>query len=274
LHAFIVHPQIGAVPEKWDAVFGKEGRPEITRFKLTIEYDGRAFLGWQRLGQGASVQGALEEAVYKLTGARADVVGAGRTDSGVHAQGQIAHLDLEKPFRADRLRDALNAHLRPHRIAVLKAEEAAPDFHARFDAVSRTYHYRIVNRRAPLTFEAGLAWRVAREIDARAMHEAAQALIGKHDFTTFRDSQCQAQSPVKTLDRCEVARIEDEVLIVCQARSFLHRQVRSMVGSLAQVGIGRWAVSDVADALKAADRARCGPVAPADGLYLMRVDYC
>jgi tRNA pseudouridine38-40 synthase len=245
----------------------------LARFKLTIEYDGRAFLGWQRQSEGASVQGALEEAVFKLTGANTDVVGAGRTDSGVHAKGQVAHVDIDKSLSAGRVRDALNAHLRPHPIAVLQAEDAAPDFHARFDAVRRLYHYRIHNRRAPLTFEAGLAWRIAKEIDAAAMHEAAQALIGQHDFTTFRDSQCQALSPIKTLDRCDVTRDGEDVLIVCEARSFLHRQVRSMVGTLAQVGLGRWAVGEVADALKAADRTRCGPVAPPDGLYLMRVDY-
>lgn len=245
----------------------------MTRYKLTIEYDGRAFFGWQRLGEGPSVQGALEHAVYKLTGAHADVIGAGRTDSGVHAKGQVAHLDLAKPLSANRLRDALNAHLRPHAVAVLEAKEAAPEFHARFDAIRRRYHYRIRNRRAPLTFETGFAWRLAKPLDAAAMHEAAQDLIGHHDFTTFRDSACQAPSPVKTLERCDVSRDGDEVLIVCEARSFLHRQVRSMVGSLAQVGIGRWRVDDVGAALKAADRARCGAVAPADGLYLMRVDY-
>ena len=245
----------------------------MPRFKLTIEYDGRAFLGWQRLGDGASVQGALEDAVFKLTGARGEVIGAGRTDSGVHARGQVAHVDIHKALRADRVRDALNAHLRPHPISILQAEEAAPEFHARFDAVRRLYRYRIRNRRAPLTFEQGLAWRVAKELDADAMHQAAQALVGAHDFTTFRDAQCQAKSPVKTLGRCEVTRAGDEVFVVCEARSFLHRQVRSMVGTLAQVGLGRWAVNDVAEVLAAADRARCGPVAPADGLYLLRVDY-
>lgn len=243
------------------------------RFKLTLEYEGTDYLGWQRVPQGPSVQRALEQAVEKLTGAPGEIVGAGRTDSGVHAKGQVAHVDIDKPLGGDRVRDALNAHLRPNRIAVLQAEAAAPDFHARFDAIRRVYLYRIRNRRAPLTFEAGQAWRIAKEIDAEAMHEAARALIGRHDFTTFRDSQCQAQSPVKTLERCDVARVGDAIEIHCEARSFLHRQVRSMVGALAQVGLKRWAIEDVGAALAAADRTRCGPVAPPDGLYLMRVDY-
>ncbi|MGE0046664.1 MAG: tRNA pseudouridine(38-40) synthase TruA [Hyphomonadaceae bacterium] len=245
----------------------------MARFKLTIEYDGGAFLGWQRLSEGASVQGALEEAAFRLTGERAECVGAGRTDSGVHALGQVAHLDIEKSFTAHRLSEGLNAHLRPHAIAVLKAEDARADFHARFDAVRRVYLYRIVNRRADLTLERGHAWRVPQRLDHDAMHAAAQALVGQHDFTTFRDSQCQAKSPVKTLDRCDVMRAGEAVEIVCEARSFLHRQVRSMVGSLVEVGLGKWSPRGLADALKAADRARCGPVAPPDGLYLVRVDY-
>jgi tRNA pseudouridine38-40 synthase len=243
------------------------------RFKLIVEYDGGAFLGWQRVAHGASVQGALEDAVEKLTGARGEVVGAGRTDSGVHALGQVAHIDIEKPISTDRLRDALNAHLRPHTISVLSAENVPPEFHARFDAKRRVYWYRIINRRAPLAVEHGKAWRISRTLDADAMHEAAQGLIGQHDFTTFRDAHCQANTPVKTLDRCDVTRAGDEVHVWCEARSFLHRQVRSIVGTLAEVGLGKMNARDVRDALEAKDRALCGPVAPADGLYLVRVDY-
>jgi tRNA pseudouridine38-40 synthase len=243
------------------------------RFKLTLEYDGGPFQGWQRLGEGPSVQGAVEEAVEKLTGVRSEVVGSGRTDAGVHAMAQVAHVDIDKPFAPGRLADALNAHLRPQPIAVLKAEAAAPDFHARFDAVRRVYLYSILNRRAPAALARGFVWRIARRLDEAAMQAAAQRLVGRHDFTTFRDSQCQAKSPVKTLDRCDVMRAGDTVQIWCEARSFLHRQVRSMAGTLAEVGVGKMSAEDVADALAAADRARCGPVAPADGLFLARVDY-
>jgi tRNA pseudouridine38-40 synthase len=243
------------------------------RFKLTLEYDGGPFQGWQRLGEGPSVQGAVEEAVEKLTGVRSEVVGSGRTDAGVHAMAQVAHVDIDKPFAPGRLADALNAHLRPQPIAVLKAEAAAPDFHARFDAVRRVYLYSILNRRAPAALARGFVWRIARRLDEAAMQAAAQRLVGRHDFTTFRDSQCQAKSPVKTLDRCDVMRAGDTVQIWCEARSFLHRQVRSMAGTLAEVGVGKMSAEDVADALAAADRARCGPVAPADGLFLVRVDY-
>ncbi len=243
------------------------------RFKLTIEYDGAPFLGWQRLADGPSVQGALEDAVEKLTGARSDVIGAGRTDSGVHAAGQVAHVDIDKPFEAWKLAEALNAHLRPHPIAVLEADIAAPDFHARFDAVRRSYSYLVINRRAPLTFDRDRAWRIGPELDAEAMAAAAKRLVGKHDFTTFRDSQCQAKSPVKTLDLAEVDRYGDWIEFVFEAQSFLHRQVRSMVGTLVEVGLGKMSADDVADALAAADRARCGPVAPPDGLSLTRVDY-
>ncbi len=246
----------------------------LNRFKLTLEYDGAPFQGWQRLGEAPSVQGVLEQAVLALSGARADVVGAGRTDSGVHARGQVAHVDIAKPFAPQRLCDALNAHLRPHPVAVLKAEIAATDFHARFDAVRRVYHYRIINRRAPLAIERDLAWRVPRPLDEAVMVEAAQRLVGAHDFTTFRDSKCQAKSPTKTLDVASVARDGDELHFVFEARSFLHRQVRSMVGTLVEAGLGKMSAEDVEDALAARDRSRCGPVAPADGLYLMRVDYC
>jgi tRNA pseudouridine38-40 synthase len=243
------------------------------RFKLTLEYDGAPFQGWQRLGDGPSVQGAVEAAVEKLTGVKSEVVGSGRTDAGVHAFAQVAHVDIDKPFAPGRLADALNAHLRPHPIAVLKSEAAAADFHARFDAVRRVYLYSILNRRAPAALSRGFVWRIARKLDVDAMQAAAQRLIGKHDFTTFRDSQCQAKSPVKTLDRCEATRTGEIVQIWCEARSFLHRQVRSMVGTLVEVGFGKMSADDVADALAAKDRARCGPVAPADGLFLYRVDY-
>jgi tRNA pseudouridine38-40 synthase len=243
------------------------------RYKLTLEYDGGPYQGWQRLGEGPSVQAAMEDAVEKLTGARSDVVGSGRTDAGVHATGQVAHVDIDKPFEAWKLAEALNAHLRPHPIAVLAAQEAASDFHARFDAVRRLYRYEIVNRRAPLTLDRGRRWRVPAPLDSAAMHAAAQRLLGQHDFTTFRDSQCQAKSPVKTLDRAWVIAHEDKVSFGFEARSFLHRQVRSMVGTLVEVGLGKMSADDLADALAARDRARCGPVAPPDGLYLTRVDY-
>jgi tRNA pseudouridine38-40 synthase len=244
------------------------------RYKLTLEYDGGPFSGWQRLGEGPSVQATIEDAVERLTGARAEVTGSGRTDAGVHAMGQVAHVDIDKPFASpQRLADALNAHLRPHPISVLRAEEAPPEFHARFDAVRRVYLYSILNRRAPAALSRGKVWRIARPLDAEAMHDAAQRLVGRHDFTTFRDSQCQAKSPVKTLDRCDVLRQGETVQVWCEARSFLHRQVRSMVGTLVEVGLGKLTADDVAAALAAKDRARCGPVAPSDGLYLMRVDY-
>jgi tRNA pseudouridine38-40 synthase len=245
----------------------------VPRYSLDVEYDGSGFFGWQRLGERPSVQAALERAVERLCGEARDVVGAGRTDSGVHALGQVAHVDLPKAYGPDRVRDALNAHLRPDAVAVLAAREVDDDFHARFSATRRTYWYRIVNRRADLTFDRGKAWRIAAPLDADAMHVAAQSLVGTHDFTTFRDAQCQAKSPVKTLDRIEISRVGVEIHVWCAARSFLHRQVRSMVGSLVEVGFGKWRARDLADALAAADRSRGGPVAPPDGLYLARVDY-
>jgi tRNA pseudouridine38-40 synthase len=243
------------------------------RFKLTLEYDGGPFQGWQRLGDGPSVQGAMEDAVERLTGVRSEVTGSGRTDAGVHAAGQVAHVDIDKAFAPARLADALNAHLRPHPIAVLRAEEAAADFHARFSARRRIYRYSILNRRAPVALSRGFVWRVPRPLDAEAMHAAAQRLLGKHDFTTFRDSQCQAKSPVKTLDRCDVVCSGETIEVWCEAQSFLHRQVRSIVGTLVEVGVGKMRADDVADALAAADRSRCGPVAPPDGLCLVRVEY-
>lgn len=246
----------------------------MARFKLLLEYDGGPFLGWQRLPEGqSSVQGALEAAILALTGEAARVVGAGRTDSGVHALGQIAHVDLRKDFRPDRLRDALNAHLRPAPICVLEAHAAPPDFHARFDAIQRVYWYRILNRRAPPALDSKRVWQIMRTLDVPAMAGAAQCLIGLHDFTTFRDASCQARSPLRTLERLDVSQMGQEVHVWCAARSFLHRQVRSMVGTLAEVGLGRMSAADVAERLAARDRARCGPVAPACGLYLARVDY-
>src|SRR6516165_5645625 len=245
----------------------------MPRYKLTIEYDGTPFVGWQVQDNGLSVQGVLVEAVLAFTGERTAVGGAGRTDAGVHALGQVAHVDLTKDWPPDTVRDALNAHLRPQPIAVLVAERVADDFDARFSAIKRHYRYRIVNRRADLALEAHRAWRVPRPLDAAAMHDAAQRLVGRHDFTTFRAAECQARSPVKTLDRLNVERHGDELRIEASARSFLHHQVRSMVGSLVQVGDGRWSADDLAGALAARDRKACGPVAPPDGLYLVKVDY-
>jgi tRNA pseudouridine38-40 synthase len=245
----------------------------MPRYKLTIEYDGRPFCGWQVQNNMLSVQGALETAAQALSGEVVRVHGAGRTDAGVHAKGQVAHLDLSKAFRTDSVRDGLNAHLRPHPIGVLSAEIVPNDFEARFSAIKRHYLYRIVNRRADLALDLGHAWRVARPLDTDAMHVAAQTLVGKHDFTTFRDTECQAKSPEKTLDVLDVRRDGDRVDIVTSARSFLHSQVRSMVGSLVWVGEGRWSPADLKAALDARDRTACGLVAPPDGLYLMRVDY-
>jgi len=245
----------------------------MPRYKLTIEYDGGPFVGWQIQDNGPSVQGVLAVAVEAFCGEKMSVQGAGRTDAGVHALGQVGHVDLAKDWDADTVRDALTAHLRPHPIVALAAEKVPETFDARFSATKRHYLYRIVNRRADLTLARLRAWRVARPLDDAAMHAAAQRLVGRHDFTTFRHIACQAKSPVKTLDQLDVAREGEELRIVASARSFLHTQVRSMVGALVAVGEGRWTADDLAAALAARNRAACGPVAPPDGLYLVRVEY-
>jgi len=245
----------------------------MPRYKLTIEYDGTPFVGWQVQDNGVSVQGAIAAAVTAFSGETVPVQGAGRTDAGVQALGQVAHVDLAKDWETDSVRDALNFHLRPQPVAVLSAERVGDDFDARFSAIKRHYLYRIVNRRADLALEASRGWRVGRPLDAEAMHGAAQRLVGRHDFTTFRATECQAKSPVKTLERLDVARGGEELNVTAVARSFLHHQVRSMVGSLVHVGEGKWSAGDLAAALAARDRARCGQVAPPQGLYLVRVEY-
>jgi len=245
----------------------------MPRYKLIIEYDGAPFVGWQTQRGGTSVQGVITQAVAAFADERVTVYGAGRTDAGVHALGQVAHIQLSRDWRADRVRDALNARLRPHPVAVILAEKVPDGFDARFSAKRRHYRYRIVNRRADLTLDRGRAWRVPRRVDAAAMQDAAQRLIGRHDFTTFRAAECQAKSPVKTLDRLDVERRGDEIHVTASARSFLHHQVRSMVGSLVLVGEGKWSAEDLAAALAARSRKKCGPVAPPDGLYLVAVEY-
>ena len=245
----------------------------MTRYKLTIEYDGRPFVGWQRQSNGPSVQQAIEGAIFAFCGEEVRVQCAGRTDAGVHAMGQVAHVDLGRDPPADTLRDAVNSHLRPQPVAVRDAMVVSPDFDARRSAIRRSYRYRIVNRRAPLTLDAGRAWQVMRPLDGEAMHAAAQNLVGHHDFTSFRASECQAKSPVKTLDRLDVSRDGEEILIEAEARSFLHHQVRNMVGTLKLVGEGKWNAAEVSRALEARDRSAAGPTAPADGLYLMAVGY-
>jgi len=245
----------------------------MPRYKLTLEYDGTPFVGWQMQETGASVQGRLAEAIKSFSGEDAVPRGAGRTDAGVHALGQVAHFDLTKERPTDTVRDALNAVLRPDPISVLACETTAADFDARFSAKARHYLYRIVDRRSPLALERKRAWGVFRPLDAKAMDEAARALIGHNDFTTFRSTECQADSPMKTLDTLAVSRHGKIIRVEVSARSFLHNQMRSMVGSLKLVGEGKWTARDLEAALAAKDRARCGPVAPAHGLYLVRVDY-
>jgi tRNA pseudouridine38-40 synthase len=245
----------------------------MPRFKLTVEYDGGGFAGWQRQENGVSIQAALEDAVARLTQKRSLVQGAGRTDAGVHATGQVAHVDLERAWDGFKLREALNAHLVGAAVSVLDAQGVAADFDARRSAIYRRYRYRILNRRARPALDLGKVWHVKRPLDPAAMAQAARALIGRHDFSTFRDSQCQASSPVRTLGAFDVIEAGDELHCEVGARSFLHRQVRSMVGSLVEVGLGKWSAPDLKAALDAADRSRCGPVAPPDGLYLVGVDY-
>lgn len=246
----------------------------MPRYCITIEYDGAPYCGWQRQDDQKTVQGEIERACAMINGkAAVDVFGSGRTDSGVHALGQIAHFDLAKDMRADKVRDALNFHLKDEPITVLDAQIADDEFHARFDATSREYLYRIIDRRPKLALERGRVWRIPVAMDVDAMHAAAQTLIGKHDFTTFRNKLCQAKSPVKTLDVLRVSRVGDEIHINAKARSFLHRMVRSIVGSLAEVGMDKWDSEDMAMALAAKSRVECGPVSPPDGLYLVKVNY-
>jgi tRNA pseudouridine38-40 synthase len=245
----------------------------MPRYKLILEYDGGPFRGWQRQSNGPSVQAAIEDAVRAFCGHEVQVTGAGRTDAGVHATGQVAHLDLAAEVALDTLRNALNHYLRPQPVAVLEAARVGDDFHARFSARKRRYRYRIVNRRAPLALEAGRAWLVPVPLDAEVMHEAAQHLLGHHDFSSFRSALCQAKSPVKTLDRMLVQREGEVITVEAEARSFLHHQVRNMVGTLKLVGEGRWPVARIDEALAARDRARAGPTAPACGLYLIAVDF-
>lgn len=245
----------------------------MPRYRITIEYDGTPFIGWQRQAEGVSIQGALETAISKFSGEAPGVRGAGRTDAGVHALGQVAHFDLEKTWEPGRIRDAMNFHLRPNPIGVLSAEQVDATFDARFSAVKRYYEYRLLTRRAPPILQRHRVWWTMHGLDAAAMHDAAQVFVGKHDFTTFRAAQCQAKSPVKTLDVFDVSRQGEEIVCRVSARSFLHHQVRSMVGSLKLVGEGKWRRADLAAALAAANREACGPVAPAAGLYLVDVDY-
>jgi tRNA pseudouridine38-40 synthase len=245
----------------------------MPRYRLIIEYDGTPFVGWQIQDNGASIAGAITDAIQKFTGERPDVIGAGRTDAGVHAFAQVAHVDLAKDWDNDTVRDALNAKLRPNPIAVISAEKVLMNFHARFSATKRHYLYRILNRRADSALDRERVWRIPKPLDFQVMHDSAQRLVGHHDFSTFRSVECQAKSPVKTLDCLNVTRSGDEIRIEASARSFLHHQVRSIVGSLALVGEGRWSANDLQKALNARSRAACGPVAPAAGLYLIRVDY-
>lgn len=245
----------------------------MTRFRLWVEYDGRPYMGWQRQSHGPSVQQAIEEAVLAITGEQVTLHAAGRTDAGVHALAMSAHVDIARPFTPFRLAEGLNARLRPQPVAILKAEAVASDWHARFSSTGRRYVYRIVNRRAPLALDSGRAWHVRTKLDAEAMRQAAQLLVGRHDFTTFRSAHCQSDSPVKTLDRLDVRRDGERIEIFAAARSFLHHQVRSMVGCLQLVGRGKWSDRDLAEALEARDRAALGLNAPPDGLYFIEAVY-
>ncbi len=245
----------------------------MPRYRILVEYDGTPFLGWQRQAQGASVQGALESALFQFCGEAASVRGAGRTDAGVHALGQVAHFDLGKAWEPFRVREALNFYLKPAPVVVLDCASADDTFDARYSATARHYRYRILARRAPPALDRHRVWWVPVALDHESMATAARSLLGRHDFTTFRAAQCQASSPLRTLDRLDVSRSGDEIVVEASARSFLHNQVRSMVGSLKLVGEGKWRPRDLEAALEARDRTACGPVAAACGLYLVRVDY-
>ena len=245
----------------------------MPRYKLIVEYDGSPYRGWQYQADVPSVQGAIEDAIHKLDGQRVTIQGAGRTDAGVHAQGQVAHCDLRGDFEGGKVRDALNFYLRPQPIAVLAAERVGEDFNARFSAKKRHYLYRIVNRRPDLALDLGRAFRVGRPLDIEAMREGAKRLLGNHDFTTFRSTECQSKSPVKTLDQLDIEADGWNVKVLVSARSFLHNQVRSMMGSIVHVGEGKWSADDITRILNARDRTLCGQVAPAEGLYLVKVDY-
>jgi tRNA pseudouridine38-40 synthase len=245
----------------------------MTRFAFTVEFDGRPFMGWQRQSHGPSVQQAIEDAIFAVTGERIAIHAAGRTDAGVHGLAMRAHADIEKDMTPFRLMEAINARLRPQPVAILACEIVPDDWHARFTCTGRSYVYRIANRRAPLTWENGLCWRVIQPLDEQAMDKAAKLLVGRHDFTTFRSAHCQSESPLKSLDRLDVKRTGDRIAIYAAARSFLHHQVRSMVGCLALVGMGRWSADDLKAALEAKDRAALGLNAPPDGLYFVNASY-
>ena len=253
----------------------------MTRYRLTIEYKGTDYYGWQRQPELPTIQGEIEKAIHAFCGQEAEVTTAGRTDAGVHARGQIAHVDLDdfnKPMEPFEISKAINAHLRPAPIAVLNTEIVDDDFHARFSAKNKLYVYRIINRQSFLTFDQNLAWHIKRPLDTDAMQEAAQLLLGQHDFSTFRDSECQAKNPVRTLDRLDVQSFQTaqgakEILIEAEAMSFLHHMVRNIVGTLTLVGEGKWKPEDIVTALEAKDRTKGGPTAPADGLYMVRIDY-
>ncbi|MGH6880310.1 tRNA pseudouridine(38-40) synthase TruA [Hypericibacter sp.] len=245
----------------------------MTRYKLTLEYDGGPFVGWQRQSNGLSVQEALEEAIFAFCGERPNLFAAGRTDAGVHARGQVAHVDLQREADSDTVRKAINFHVKPHPVSVLAVEPVDDEFHARFSAKWRAYRYDLLNRRSPLTIDRGHVWLVNAALDVEAMAAGARHLLGHHDFTSFRSSICQAASPMKTLDVLEIQRNGETIEIRARARSFLHHQVRNMVGTLKLVGEGKWTPDDVAKALAAKDRSAAGPTAPPDGLYLMEVGY-
>ncbi len=245
----------------------------MPRYRLTVEYDGRPFCGWQRQANAVSVQQVLEEAIARFSGERVSIQAAGRTDAGVHALGQVVSFDLSREWNPFKVREALNYHTKPYPVAIIDASRAGGDFEARFSATARRYEYRLLNRRARAALEDGRVWHVPIPLDAASMHVAAQLILGRHDFTTFRASECQANSPIRTLDQLDVCRQGEMIVVSARARSFLHSQVRSMVGSLKLVGEGRWAPARFRSALDARSRAACGPLAPPDGLYLTGVDY-